>query len=157
MLFSNSDALRTALEPLLTATSAANLVLDYKPHPAPAGSHSASGFSGNSSLPRDGLARTESPHRHHREHTRERSDNASTGGERRGAGDRASSRNGGGFSSYTSRVGAESRDRSGEAFGGVGTIGSGAAGAGFGRARKGSVGKAEGEARAPSSTSWGRV
>lgn len=151
-----SDALRTSLEPLLTATSAANLVLDYKPHPGPSGpSHtSSSAFSANPSLPRGDSTRTESPHRHNRE----RSNNTDGESRRGGGGERASSRNGGGFSSYTARGAGESRDRTADAFGaGVGAIGSGA-GAGFGRSsrRTDIEGKGEGETRAPIS-SWGRV
>ncbi|BGP17733.1 hypothetical protein JCM10213_005314 [Rhodosporidiobolus nylandii] len=158
------DSLRAALQPLLTSTSAANLQLDYKPHPVTGGTNGATpnrlvDLSGN-----------DSPTPRHR-----RLPNGEVGESRRGfgeringepstpgaIGERSRSRGFGGYISRTASEGFERRSREGSPAAPLGVIGSGA----FGRPRLGQRSEsARGELRSADEDrasfgtgAWGRL
>ncbi|GAA5891144.1 hypothetical protein JCM5296_004907 [Sporobolomyces johnsonii] len=171
------DSLRAALQPILTPAAAANLQLDYKPHPVIGGTPNGTSsrlvdLSGNNDTP-------SRPHHHHR--TSHRHDPTAEGGEtpRRphahadrpdGTPNGSSSERrertprGVGFSSYVARLGGESAEHSRERTptfprsreASPGGVGVGVIGAGFGRPRRQESEEGGARAAAPA-TSWGRL
>ncbi|GAA5956980.1 hypothetical protein JCM21900_006722 [Sporobolomyces salmonicolor] len=166
------DSLRAALQPLLTPAAAANLQLDYKPHPVIGGTPNGTSsrlvdLSGNTDTPSRPHHHHRTSHRHdpaaegetpRRAHVADRVDGTPTGGRER-------TPRGVGFSSYVSRLGGESAEHSRERSvgertptfprsreaspGGVGVIGGG-----FSRPRRQD---SEDGVRASAANSWGRL
>lgn len=176
------DSLRAALEPLLGQAGAANLQLDYKPHP----SSNAPGGAGQGGphTPGGGAHFGSNGHSHSNGHHHRRNHNGATGEREprtpggaglagQTAGDRSAdqdrqptSRRVAGFGNYSSPRSAAARDSSRDGLGGTPTgpgeeplrssaFGERRAGQSEGRPRRGSGGERELTQRS-SATAWGR-